>query len=74
MASLFSKTGSIKYLLYAIDVFTKYAWVKKLLKDKNGKTVLNISIVIVPDWRESQSSTRFDKFLLLKRIATCNKC
>ena len=49
MGSLFSKNGSIKYLLYVIDVFTKYAWVKKPLEDKNGKTVLNISIVIVPD-------------------------
>ena len=30
----------------AIDVFTKYAWVKPL-KDKNGKTVLNAFIEIV---------------------------
>ena len=38
--SLSSKNKNIKYLLCAIDVFTKYAWVK-LLKDKKGKTVLN---------------------------------
>ena len=35
-----SKNKKIKYLLCAMDVFTKYAWVK-LLKDKKGKTVLN---------------------------------
>ena len=30
-----------KYLLCVIDVFTKYAWVKTL-RDKKGKTVLNV--------------------------------
>ena len=40
MESLSSNNKNVKYLLYVIDVFTKYTWVKPL-KDKNGKTVLN---------------------------------
>ena len=46
MGSLSSKNKNVKYLLYVIDVFTTYAWVKPL-KDKNGKTVLNAFIEIV---------------------------
>ena len=30
MVSLSSKNKNVKYLLYVIDVFTKYAWVKHL--------------------------------------------
>ena len=41
-----SKNKNFKYLLCAIDVFTKYAWVTPL-KDKKGKTVLNVFIEIV---------------------------
>ena len=44
MGLLSSKNN--KYSLCVIDVFTKYAWVKPL-KDKKGKTVLNIFIKIV---------------------------
>ena len=40
MESLSSNNKNVKYLLYVIDVFTKYTWVKPL-KDKNGKAVLN---------------------------------
>ena len=32
--------GVKKYLLFVIDVFLKYSWLK-LLKDKKAKTVLN---------------------------------
>ena len=46
MESFSSKNKNFKYLLFVIDVFTKYAWVKSL-KDKNGKTVLNAFIEIV---------------------------
>ena len=46
MGSFSSKNKNVKYLLFVIDVFTKYAWVK-LLKDKKGKTVLNAFINIV---------------------------
>ena len=41
-----SKNGGVKYLLYVVDVFTKYAWVK-ILKNKNAKTALNGFIGIV---------------------------
>ena len=41
MGSFSSKDRNVKYLPCVIDVFTKYAWVK-LLKDKQGKTVLTI--------------------------------
>ena len=41
-----STNKNVKYLLFAIDVFTKYAWVKPL-KDKECKTVLNAFIEIV---------------------------
>ena len=37
---LSSKKRGVKCLLRAIGVFTKYAWVKKSLKDKKAKTVL----------------------------------
>ena len=49
MESLSSNNKSlqtIKYLLFAIDVFTKYAWVEPI-KDKKGKTVLNAFMEIV---------------------------
>ena len=46
MGSLSSKNKNVKYLLCAIDVFTKYAW-DKPLKDKKGKIVLNAFIDIV---------------------------
>ena len=45
MGSLSSKNKIVKYSLYAIDVFTKYEWVKPL-KDKKGKTFLNAFIEI----------------------------
>ena len=41
MGSLSSKNQNDKYLVCAIDVLTKYAWVKPI-KDKKGKTVLNM--------------------------------
>ena len=46
MGSLYSKNKNVKYLLCVIDVFIKRAWVKPL-KDKKGKTVLNVFIDIV---------------------------
>ena len=46
LGSLSSKNKNVKYLLCAIDVLTKYAWVK-ILKDKKGKTVLKAFIEIV---------------------------
>ena len=46
MGSLSSKNKNVKYLLRALDVFIKYAWVKPL-KDKKDKTVVNAFIEIV---------------------------
>ena len=37
--SLSPNNRNVKYLLWVIDVFNKYAWVK-LLKDEKGKTVI----------------------------------
>ena len=46
MGSLSSNNKNVKYTLCAIDVFTKYSWVKPL-KDDKGRTVLNAFIEIV---------------------------
>ena len=46
MGSLSSKNGSVRYLLCAIDFFTKYAWVKPL-KDKKTETVPHGFVKIV---------------------------
>ena len=40
MGSLSSNNDNVEYLLCAVDVFTKYAWVKPF-KDKKCKAVLN---------------------------------
>ena len=45
MTSLSSKYKNAKFLLCAIDVSAKYAWLKTL-KDKKGKTVPNNFIEI----------------------------
>ena len=52
MESLSSKNKNAKYLLCAINVFPKYAWVKPL-KDKKSKANLNDFIKIV-----NESSTK----------------
>ena len=46
MESLSSKKKNVEYLLCVINVFTKHAWVKPL-KDKKGKTILNVFIARV---------------------------
>ena len=60
MVSLSSKNENVKYLLYVIDVFTKYAWVKPL-KHKKGKTVLNNFIQIVNESNRKPNKLRVDK-------------
>ena len=40
MGSMSSFNRGVKYLLYVIDVYTKYAWVKSL-KDDKAKIVLH---------------------------------
>ena len=46
MEPLSTKNKSVKYLLYVIDIFSRYAWIKPL-KGKKGKTVLNVCIKTV---------------------------
>ena len=46
MESLSSKNKIVKYLLYVIDAFTKYTWIKPL-KDKKDKKVLHAFTEIV---------------------------
>ena len=43
MESLSSKKEKVEYLLCVINFFAKHAWVKPL-KDKKGKTILNVFI------------------------------
>ena len=52
MGSLSSKKQGIKYLLFVVDVFIKYAWVKPL-KDEKGKIVHNgfIETVNESNWK-----------------------
>ena len=44
----------------AIDVFTKYAWVK-LLKDKKGTTVINAFIKIVNEFNRKLNKLWIDQ-------------
>ena len=46
MKSLSTKNKNVNYLLYDIDVFIKFAYVKPL-KDKTGKTVFSAFVVII---------------------------
>ena len=68
MESLPSKTKKGKYLLYVTDVFTKYVWVKPL-KDKKGKTVLNIFNEIV-----NESNCKPNYGLIKEENFTINLC
>ena len=58
--SLFLKNKNVEYLLYVIDVFTNNAWVKPL-KDKKGKTVLNVFIEIVNESNRKPSKLWVDQ-------------
>ena len=67
MGSLSSKNKNVKYLLCAIDVFIKYAWVKAL-KDKKDKTVVNAFIEIV-----NETNCKPNKLWVDQRREFCNK-
>ena len=47
MEFLSSENKNVKYSLYVVDVFTKYAWIKAFKDKKKGETVLNAFIKIV---------------------------
>ena len=49
MESLSSKNKIVKYLLCIMDIFIKYIWVIKPLKDKKGKTVINAFMEILSE-------------------------
>ena len=59
MGSLSSNNKNFEYLLYVIDVFTKYAWVIRL-KDKD-KTVLNAFIKMVNESYRKQNRLWVDQ-------------
>ena len=67
MGSLSSKNKNVKYLFCVIDVFTKYTWVKPL-KDKKGKTILNVFIEIV-----NEPNRKPNKFWVYQRKVFYNK-
>ena len=48
MQSLSKYNKGIKYLLYAIDLFSKYAWVIPI-KDKKGTSIVNTFKKILRD-------------------------
>ena len=52
MQSLSKYHKGTKYLLYAIDLFSKYAWVAPL-KDKTGITIVNAFQKIISKGRKS---------------------
>ena len=60
MGSLSSKNKNVKYFLFVIDVFIKYAWVKPL-KDKEGNTALNAFIEIVNESNPKPNKLRVDQ-------------
>ena len=51
MQSLSKYNKGIKYLLCAIDIFSKYAWVVPL-KDKKGTSIVNPFQKIIPEGRK----------------------
>ena len=59
MGSLSSKNGGVKYLLFVIDFFTKYAWVKPL-KDAKAKTILHGFIKVVNESKRIPNKLRID--------------
>ena len=60
MELLSSEKKNVKYLLCAIDVVTKYAIVKSV-KDKKGKTVLNVFIEIVNEFNRKPNKLWVDQ-------------
>ena len=51
MQSLSKYNKGVKYLLFAIDLFSKYAWVVPI-KDKNGVSIVNAFQKIIPEKRK----------------------
>ena len=62
--SLSSKNKNVKYLLCAVDVFSKYTWVKPL-KDKKGKRVLNAFIEIINECNRKPNKSGWSRQKML---------
>ena len=60
MESLSSFNRGVKYLLYVIDVFTKYAWVKPL-KGEKTKTVLHSFIETLTESKRQPNKSWVDQ-------------
>ena len=58
--SLSSKNGGVKYSLCAIEVFTKYAWIK-ILKGKKAKTDLHGFVGILNESKRKQNKLCVEK-------------
>ena len=77
MPSLSKYNKGIKYLLCAIDLFSKYAWVVPL-KDKRGVSTVNAFQKIIPEGRKPNKiwvdqgnefyNRLFKRFLKIKNI------
>ena len=67
MGSISSFNCGVKYSLCAIDVFTKYSWVKSLMKQK-AKPVLHDLIEILSKSKHNQNNLCVDQGRKL-----CNK-
>ena len=85
MQSLSKYNKGIKYLLCAIDLFSKYAWVIPV-KDKKGTSIVNAFQKIITKGRKSnkiwvhqgsefynQSSKDFLKINNIEMYSTCNE-
>ena len=60
MQSLSKYNRGIKYLLCAIDLFSKYAWVVPI-KDKKGTSIVNAFKKILNDSNRKPNKIRFDQ-------------
>ena len=83
MQSLSKCNKGIKYLLCAIDLFSKYEWVVPL-KDKKGGSIVNASQKIISEGRKpniiwvdqgSESyNNLFKRFLKINNIEMYSRC
>ena len=73
MQSLSKYNKEIKYLLCAIDLFSKYAWVIPI-KDKKGTSIVNAFKKIISEGRKTNKiwadfySNSFKEFLKINKI------
>ena len=75
MQSLSKYNKGIKYLLCAIDIFSKYAWVVPL-KDKRGINIVNAFQKIIAEGKKTNKiwvdqGSEFYNNLFEKKICCC---